>query len=97
MTEKQFAAIVANMHAQSAYQQVLIGHLVGLVHGVEEVVVEIGAQCGMSPEDLRSKFATATRKMDNTLAEMPFPEFRWSDGDSPSSDSSPLSPPPHDP
>lgn len=37
--------------------------------------VEIGAQAGLDGNDLRAKFATASRKMNNALAEIPFPDL----------------------
>jgi hypothetical protein len=77
MTEKQFVQLTANMHAQSVYQQQMIGHLVGLVHGLVQIVAEVGKHSGMDSEELLRKFAGATRAMNHTLAEIPFPEFQW--------------------
>lgn len=73
MTDEQYEAIAANMCALAAYQQQMIGHLVGLVHGLKGVVVEIAKTSGIGEAELERIFADSTRKMTNTLAEIPFP------------------------
>ncbi len=97
MTDKQFATILANMHGQSVYQQQMIGHLVGLVHGLAKAVAAIGKAQGLDPDEILRDFASGTRTMTNTLAEIPFPEWKteWLD-QPPSGDSSQQSPPPHE-
>jgi len=91
MTEKQFVAITANMHAQSVYQQQLIGHLVGLVHGLAKAVSKIGKAQGLDEADVMRDFATETRAMTYTLAEIPFPDLKWNPEDPPAAPDSPSS------
>ncbi len=90
MTDKQFAMIIANMHAQSAYQQQTIGHLVGLVNGLARQIARIGKAQELSEDDLLKDFSTGARVMTQTLAEIPFPDFQLPDEtpDSPNSSKS---------
>ena len=77
MTKKQQMVVTANMNSQLVYHQQMIGHLVGLVHGLKGVLIEIAANQGISERDLERRFADATRKTTHTLAEIPFPKLTW--------------------
>jgi len=94
MTEKQFFAITANMHAQSAYQQQMLGHLVGLVHGLARAISKVGKAQGLDADDILKEFATGARAMTHALAEIPFPEFDWKADYLSSPDPPPSSTPP---
>jgi hypothetical protein len=96
MTEDQFKTVVMNMHQQSVYQQQTIGHLIGLLHGLKEVVVRVGKNSGLSVSEMEGLFASTAKRMNNALAEIPFPEFQFP-GDFPAGENSPQSPPPHEP
>lgn len=92
MTDKQFLALTANMHAQTVFQQQMIGHLFGLVHGLSKAVCVLAKAQGVDEIEVLKAFSSGTREMTRTLAEIPFPEWKMQDDIEPPSATPPSIP-----